>query len=121
MSGKAKMSYLLMISQQIAKVVNQKLLYTQFSIHYYFENDNSLNNFLNNVKKYLRQHGYVIITTFDANIVHNSFNTDGKINTEYMSSDGNKTILYDINRLYPSNTKNLKQTGLAIDVLMKYN
>ena len=26
----------------------------QFSIHYYFENDNSLNNFLNNVKKYLR-------------------------------------------------------------------
>jgi SAM-dependent methyltransferase len=96
------------------------ILNIQFSIHYYFENDNSLNNFLNNVKKYLRQHGYVIITTFDANIVHNSFNTDGKINTEYMSSDGNKTILYDINRLYPSNTKNLKQTGLAIDVLMKW-
>jgi SAM-dependent methyltransferase len=96
------------------------ILNIQFSIHYYFENDNSLNNFLNNVKKYLRQHGYVIITTFDANIVHNSFNADGKINTEYMSSDGNKTILYDINRLYPSNTKNLKQTGLAIDVLMKW-
>jgi len=37
-----------------------------------------------------------------------------------MSSDGNNSILYDINRLYPSNTKNLKQTGLAIDVLMKW-
>jgi SAM-dependent methyltransferase len=92
----------------------------QFTIHYYFENDNSLTNFLNNVKKYLRQYGYVFITTFDANIVHNSFNSEGKINTEYMSSDGNKTLLYDINRLYPSNTKNLKQTGLAIDVLMKW-
>lgn len=92
----------------------------QFTIHYYFENDNSLNNFLNNVKKYLRQHGFLLVTTFDANIVHNTFNKDGKINAEYMSSDGNNSILYDINRLYPSNTKNLKQTGLAIDVLMKW-
>ena len=92
----------------------------QFTIHYYFENDNSLNNFLNNVKKYLRQHGFLLVTTFDANIVHNTFNKDGKINAEYMSSNGNNSILYDINRLYPSNTKNLKQTGLAIDVLMKW-
>lgn len=92
----------------------------QFTIHYYFENDNSLNNFLNNVKKHLRQHGFLLVTTFDANIVHNTFNKDGKINAEYMSSDGNNSILYDINRLYPSNTKNLKQTGLAIDVLMKW-
>jgi hypothetical protein len=53
-------------------------------------------------------------------IIHNTFNKDGKINVEYMTNDGNKTILYDINRLYPSNTKNLKQTGLAIDVLMKW-
>jgi SAM-dependent methyltransferase len=92
----------------------------QFTIHYYFANDDSLNNFLNNIKKYLRQHGFLIITTFDANIVHNTFNSDGKINSEYMSSDGNKSLLYDIHRLYPSNTKNLKQTGLAIDVLMKW-
>ena len=92
----------------------------QFTIHYYFANDNSLNNFLNNVKKYLRQHGFLIITTFDGNIVHDTFNSDGKINAEYMSSDGNKSLLYDINRLYPSDTKNLKQTGLAIDVLMKW-
>jgi SAM-dependent methyltransferase len=92
----------------------------QFTIHYYFANDNSLANFLNNVKKYLRQHGFLIITTLDGNLVHNAFNSDGKINEEYMSSDGNKSLLYDINRLYPSNTKNLKQTGLAIDVLMKW-
>jgi len=92
----------------------------QFTIHYYFANDNSLNNFLNNIKKYLRQHGFLIITTLDGNIVHNTFNSDGKINAEYMPSDGNKTLLYDINRLYPSDTKNLKQTGLAIDVLMKW-
>jgi SAM-dependent methyltransferase len=96
------------------------IMNAQFTIHYYFENDNSLNNFLNNVKKYLRQHGFLLVTTFDANIVHNTFNKDGKINAEYMSSDGNNSILYDINRLYPSNTKNLKQTGLAIDVLMKW-
>ena len=62
----------------------------------------------------------MIITTFDGNIVHNAFNSDGKINAEYMSNDGNKSLLYDINRLYPSNTKNFKQTGLAIDVLMKW-
>jgi len=96
------------------------IMNAQFTIHYYFENDNSLNNFLNNVKKHLRQHGFLLVTTFDANIVHNTFNKDGKINAEYMSSDGNNSILYDINRLYPSNTKNLKQTGLAIDVLMKW-
>ena len=96
------------------------IMNAQFTIHYYFENDNTLDNFLNNVKKYLRQHGFLLVTTFDANIVHNTFNKDGKINAEYMSSDGNNTILYDINRLYPSNTKNLKQTGLAIDVLMKW-
>jgi SAM-dependent methyltransferase len=92
----------------------------QFTIHYFFANDESLNNYLNNIKKYLRQHGFLIITTLDANIVHNTFNSDGKINAEYMSSDGNKSLLYDINRLYPADTKNLKQTGLAIDVLMKW-
>lgn len=92
----------------------------QFTIHYYFENDNTLNNFLNNIKKHLRQHGFLIITTFDGNIVNKTFNKDGKINTEYMANDGNVSLLYDINRLYPENTKNLKQTGLAIDVLMKW-
>jgi SAM-dependent methyltransferase len=96
------------------------IMNAQFTIHYYFANDRSLDNFLNNIKKYLRQHGFLIITTFDANIVHNTFNSEGKINEEYMSSDGNKTLLYDINRLYPANTKNFKQTGLAIDVLMKW-
>jgi SAM-dependent methyltransferase len=96
------------------------IMNAQFTIHYYFANDKSLNNFLNNVNKYLRQHGFLIITTFDGNIVNDTFNSEGKINEEYMSSDGNKTLLYDINRLYPANTKNFKQTGLAIDVLMKW-
>jgi SAM-dependent methyltransferase len=106
-----------------AKSTNYKtfdVINAQFTIHYYFANDNSLSNFLNNVKKYLRQHGFLIITTFDGNIVNDTFNNHGKINEEYMSSDGNKTLLYDINRLYPSDTKNFKQTGLAIDVLMKW-
>lgn len=96
------------------------IMNAQFTIHYNFTNDKTLNNFLTNVKKYLRQNGFLIVTTFDGNIVHNTFNKEGKISAEYMSIDGNNSLLYDINRLYPSDTKNLKQTGLAIDVLMKW-
>jgi hypothetical protein len=48
------------------------IMNAQFTIHYYFENDNTLNNFLNNVKKYLKQHGFLLVTTFDANIIHNT-------------------------------------------------
>lgn len=96
------------------------IINAQFTIHYFFENDNTLKNFIGNVKKYLRKDGFILITTFDGKIIHNKFNNEGKITSEYLSKDGNKSILFDINRLYPTDIKNLKQTGLAIDVLMKW-
>jgi SAM-dependent methyltransferase len=96
------------------------IMNVQFNIHYYLENDITFNNFLYNVNKYLKKDGFILITTLDGNLVHKSFNNDGKFGVEHLSKDGNKSILYDINRLYPADTKNLKQTGLAINVLMKW-
>lgn len=91
----------------------------QFAIHYMFENKDTFNALCYNINKYLNQDGYVLITTFDGNIVHNSFinNHIKKIS----SIDENNLILYDIIKKYSdkidlNNLVGDSNLGLQIDI-----
>jgi hypothetical protein len=83
----------------------------QFMFHYLFENDQSFDNFCDNVNKYLNNSGYIIITTNDGKLIHDAF-VDNKI-THYYTDTGKKKLLFEYKKMYSDN--NTKQTGLAID------
>ena len=93
----------------------------QFMIHYLLKNINTWTNFCSNINKYLRQNGYLLITTLDGEMVHNSF-IDNHITRDCILEDGQKKILFDIVKKYPNNLNlsTLKTTesnlGISLDV-----
>ena len=89
----------------------------QFVIHYIFSDENSWNNYCENLNMYLREGGYFIITTFDGNKIKEKLkNTDRYI--EYYNENGEKNILFDIVKKY--NDQSNSPFGNAIDVHMAW-
>jgi SAM-dependent methyltransferase len=86
----------------------------QFAVHYFFKNDITLNNFLENIKKFLRPSGYLLLTTFDANLVNKNFDENNHIISYYTTKTGTKKILFDVVKNYTE--KDTEKTGLTIDV-----
>ena len=97
------------------------IINSQFMIHYLLQDNNTWNNFCSNVNKYLKKDGYILITTLDGSIVHDSFNNN-HITREYIDDNGQKKILFDIIKKYPEdlNINKLKKSdnhlGIQIDV-----
>ena len=88
----------------------------QFAVHYFFKTDDTLKNFLENIKKFLKPSGYLLLTTFDANIVNKTFDETGHITSYYTTQEGDKKVIFDIVRKYDANLKDLNKTGITIDV-----
>lgn len=87
----------------------------QFVIHYLFKDDLYLENLKNNIKKHLNKFGYFICTTFDGDSVYKLLEKQPKYDEYYVDENGNKILLFSLSRKF-DNTKDLKQTGLPIDV-----
>ena len=83
----------------------------QFMLHYLFASDESINNFCENIKKFLKKDGYLIATLNDGNMLHNAF-VNGMISHYYVDGS-NKKLLFEYKQLYKD--KDLNKTGLAID------
>ena len=86
---------------------------SQFSFHYFLANEKTWNNACANINKCLKPGGFMIITTFDAQRVIESFGDQQKYTT-YYTTNGDKKILMDIIRKFPEKTKS--GLGMAIDV-----
>lgn len=65
----------------------------QFTIHFLLENNNSFENLLYNINKYLNVGGYVLITTTDNKMLHETFE-NGEIIKKHIGNDGNSILLY---------------------------
>jgi len=84
-------------------------------IHYLFKDEITFNNFCSNVNKYLDINGYLIITTFDANLINNLFLNNNTTHSEYFNNnDNNQEKFFEIIKKY--DTINLQNFGLKIDV-----
>jgi hypothetical protein len=55
----------------------------QFMIHYLFKDEETFNNLCYNINKYLDNNGYLIITTFDGDIVNSLNYVDNKLNITF--------------------------------------
>lgn len=90
---------------------------SQFSIHYLLANHNSWNGLIENINMYLREGGYIIITTFDGDLVKNKLKDVDKF-TEYYVENGEKKVLFEIVKKYDDNST--EKIGQAIDVYMSW-
>lgn len=89
----------------------------QFSIHYLFANKQTINNMISNIKTYLNEGGYVLITLFDAERVHNILK-NGDYKSMYTDEEGNRNMFYEIKKKYDGELSN--NVGNSIDVHMSW-
>ena len=106
----------------IDKFFNEKTKYdmitSNFAIHYLFDTPESTLNLINNVKKYLRIGGYIILTLFDSNEVLKLLNDTDVFTSYYTNDEGQKTKLFEITKKFPGKLKD--EPGQTIDVMMKW-
>ena len=86
----------------------------QFSLHYYLSDQISWNNFMTNIKKHLSDHGYILITCFDGNLISNTLKTKNKITISHTDQSGNKITFVDIVKIYAD--EELKNTNIGIGI-----
>ncbi|AKI79152.1 putative mRNA-capping enzyme [Acanthamoeba polyphaga mimivirus] len=86
----------------------------QFTIHYYLSDELSWNNFCKNINNQLKDNGYLLITSFDGNLIHNKLKGKQKLSSSYTDNRGNKNIFFEINKIYSDTDK--VGLGMAIDL-----
>lgn len=85
----------------------------QFSFHYFLANADAWKNTCDNINRCLKNGGYILITTFDAQRVLEVLGKEPKY-TVYYTVSGEKKILMDIVKKFPDD--NTTGLGMAIDV-----
>lgn len=94
------------------------IITSQFTIHFLFNNKSSIDNLIFNIKTFLKKDGYILLTLFDIDRVNTLFNDNNdKYTSYYTNEDGERTILYQINKKY---TKESSEIGNPIDVYMSW-
>jgi SAM-dependent methyltransferase len=88
-----------------------------YSIHYMLSDENSFNNLLENLNRYLRDGGLIMFCTFDGEVVKEKLKGKDRL-IEYYDDNGEKKVLYEIVKRYDDDSKD--KLGLAIDVHMSW-
>ena len=92
------------------------LISAQFMLHYLLKDQTTWTNLCYNINKFLKNHGYMMITCFDGEQVHSSFDNNGHITSHYINEQNEQKVLFDIVKKYPNDIKDINNTGLAIDM-----
>src|SRR3989344_4857962 len=85
-----------------------------------FKNETTWTNFKTNINNYLKNGGYIIITTFDAQKIINLLDGKENFKFEITNETGEKIVLYDIIKKYTLTKNEQIKTGHKIDVLMDW-
>jgi len=88
----------------------------QFAIHAFLINDVAWGNFLDNVNRFVKVGGYVILTTFDADRILDLLEGKREHTVYYTNTAGEQKILFEIVKKYEGIKKGDRiGTGVAID------
>jgi hypothetical protein len=94
------------------------ILNCQLAIHFLLKNDTIWNNFCSNVNKFMADDGYLLISTFDGDMINEKFNTlNGTITHNYIENGESKKF-FEFSRNYDKNIKDIKRTGLTYNAFV---
>ena len=116
--GNMKLENIEMIDKTFSKKNTFDLVNAQFSIHYLFADDSSLENLCKNINNNLKPGGFIIMTLFDGEKVNKLFEKDPTYTSYYTDDEGKRTKLFEIIKKYDGDK--LNRTGLALDVHMAW-
>ena len=96
------------------------LISSQFSVHYYFKNEDTLNGYIQNISENIKSGGYFIGTCYDGNRIFERLK-----NPKPFTYKNKKTLVYSVKKKYdienfdynPSDTSNM--LGQTISVYME--
>ena len=94
------------------------ILSFQLSIHYLFDNQNSINNIIDQINKYLKIDGCIMCTTIDPNQVMNLLNNKEIYTSWYTDNDGQRKKLFEIIKKFTGNIQDIP--GQAVDYHMAW-
>ena len=86
----------------------------QLMIHFLLKNDTTWSNFCNNVNNFLADDGYLLITCFDGNMIHDLFkNNLGSIQENYATEEGVSKKFFEYKSSYDYKINDIDKTGLS--------
>lgn len=94
--------------KDISKRATFDRIVTQFAIHYFLENEESWNNYKQNINNTLKPNGYFICTTFDGSEVVKAIGNNDRFTTYYTNEKGEKKVFFEIIKKY----KNFKENEI---------
>lgn len=93
----------------------------QLAVHYMLRNTDCWTNFKNNLNNHLRNGGYFLASTFDAEKVMKLIGNADKATQYYIDDEGKSRMLFEIVKKYITPEKNtVLGTGNAIDVYISW-
>ena len=105
MSDKNKSDLVRIFGEDMNNISGRKfdVFNCQLMIHYLFKNDETWNNFCNNVNNYLNDGGFLLITTFDGDLIHNEFKKNNGVLESYYLEDGKYKLFFKYRATYDYN------------------
>jgi hypothetical protein len=88
----------------------------QFALHYFLRNEESWNNFTDNINQFLKEDGYAIFTCFDGDVVNSLLKGKNKYEVNYTDKKGVKRTFFSIDKKY-NDTDNIG-LGFPIEVFI---
>ena len=114
--GKMTLDNIELFNKHLTKVKYDRLT-CNFAIHYFFDTENTWNNYCDNINLFLREGGYFTFVTIDGNMLQDLLKKEDKIE-KYYTYNGNKTKIYEIQKKYDDNDKS--HFGKAVDIYMSW-
>jgi SAM-dependent methyltransferase len=90
----------------------------QFSIHFLFESNTSVNYFIENINNYLKVGGYILASTFDNIQVMNILNNKNIYTSYYTNENGQRSKYFEIIKKFEGEYN--EDIGNALDIHMAW-
>ena len=88
------------------------ILNCQLAMHFLLKNETTWNNFCNNINKFIADDGFLLISTFDGDMIHEQFNKREGVITENYTDNGENKKFFEFSRNYDKDIKDIKRLGL---------
>jgi SAM-dependent methyltransferase len=107
-----------LIEQIFTKERKFDIINAQFSIHYLFDSQPSVNNLVETIKTYLKKDGYLICTLYDPKQVMTLLNGNTTFTSYYTDEEGKRNKFFEIVKKF--NNELSDDPGNMIDVYMAW-